>query len=75
MNFYGLHSEIQSNKEIWNNENIAFMRMNAGVTTFTDCHIDNFGYQVVYNRGEIYATNCRLMSLKSQFRIMRTVIL
>lgn len=65
VNFYGLHSEIQINKEIWNNENVAFMRMNAGVTTFTDCHIDNFGYQVVYNRGEIYATNCRLMSLKA----------
>ena len=65
VNFYGLHSEIQTNREIWNNENVAFMRMNAGVTTFTDCHIDNFGYQVVYNRGEIYASNCRLMSLKS----------
>lgn len=75
VNFYGLHSEIQSNREIWNHENVAFMRMNAGVTTFTDCHIDNFGYQVVYSWGEIYATNCRFMSLKALDHSHRGIVI
>ena len=63
VNFYGLHSEIGSNHS--EEDNIIFMIQGAGVTTFNDCHIDNFAYQVGYYYGEIYASNCRYMSLRS----------
>ena len=73
VNFYGLHSEIGSNKEVWEQDNIIFMKQNAGVTTFTDCHIDNFKYQVEYSYGEIYASNCRFMSLKASNNGLRNL--
>ncbi len=65
VNFYGLHSEIGDKQEVWGQENITFMNATAGITTFTDCHIDNFGYVFSMNYGDLYAENCRYMSIKS----------